>query len=54
MIPALMRQSEADLFEFEASLFYKASSRTARAAIQRHPVSRKEKEKILSANIGTV
>ena len=37
MIPALGRQKQADLCEFEASLVYKASSRTARA-IQRNPV----------------
>jgi hypothetical protein len=39
LIPALGRQRQADFedFEFEASLVYKVSSRTARA-IQRNPV----------------
>jgi hypothetical protein len=36
LIPALGRQRQVD-FEFEASLVYKVSSRTARA-IQRNPV----------------
>jgi hypothetical protein len=35
---------EAGGFEFEASLVYRVSSRTARAT-QRNPVSEKEKEK---------
>ena len=39
------REAEAGGFsEFEASLVYKVSSRTARA-IQRHPVSKKSKKK---------
>jgi hypothetical protein len=38
LIPALGRQRQADS-EFEASLFYKVSSRTARI-IQRNPVSK--------------
>ena len=36
--PAHMLQRQADLCEFEASLVYKASSRTARAVTQRNPV----------------
>jgi hypothetical protein len=36
LIPALWRQKQAD---FEASLVYKVSSRTARA-IQRNPISK--------------
>ena len=40
MIPALGRQ----ISEFEASLVYKVSSRTARA-IQRNPVSKKKTNK---------
>ena len=39
LIPALRRQRQANLCEFEASLVYKVSSRTARP-IQRTPVSK--------------
>jgi DNA repair photolyase len=42
-IPALGRQRQVD-FEFEASLVYRVSSRTARAT-QRNPVSKKKKKK---------
>ena len=38
LIPALRKQRQADLSEFEASLVYIASFKTARA-IQRNPVS---------------
>jgi hypothetical protein len=41
LIPALGRQA---ISEFEFSLVYKVSSRTARA-IQRNPVSKKQKTK---------
>ena len=41
--PALRRQGQADLCEFEANLVYRVSSRTAKAT-QRNPVL-KEKEK---------
>ena len=41
LIPALRRQRQC-ISEFEASLVYKVSSRTARA-IQRNPVSEKKK-----------
>ena len=44
LIPAHARQRQADLSEFEASLVYKASSRTARA-VYRNPVSKSKKEK---------
>jgi capsid protein len=37
LIPALGRESQVDLCEFEASLVYRVSSRTARAT-QRNPV----------------
>ena len=37
--PALGRQSQVDLCEFEASLVYKAGSRKARAT-QRNPISK--------------
>ena len=40
LIPALGRQRQEDLCEFEASLVYKASSRTARTVTQRNPVSK--------------
>jgi hypothetical protein len=45
LIPALGRQRQVDLLssEFEASLVYKVSSRTARA-IQRNTVSKKKKK----------
>jgi hypothetical protein len=43
VVAALERQKQVDS-EFEASLVYKVSSRTARA-IQRNPVSRKKKKK---------
>jgi hypothetical protein len=43
LIPALGRQRQA-ISEFEASLVYRVSSRTARA-IQRNPVSKKPKKK---------
>ena len=45
MIPALRRQRQVDLCEFEGSLIYRASSRTAMAVTQRNPVSKKQKEK---------
>jgi hypothetical protein len=43
LIPALGRERQA-ISEFEASLLYKVSSRTARA-IQRNPVSKNQKKK---------
>ena len=39
LIPALGRQMQVHFCEFEASLIYRASSRTARA-VQRNPVSK--------------
>lgn len=44
LVPALRKQRQVDLCEFEASLVYKVSSRTAKAT-QRHPVLEKRKEK---------
>jgi hypothetical protein len=44
LIPALRRQRQLDLYEFETSRVYRVSSRTARA-IQRIPVSKKKKKK---------
>ena len=46
LIPALGSQRQADLCEFEVSLVYKASFRTAKTVTQRNPVSKnKKKEK---------
>jgi hypothetical protein len=39
LIPALGREKQEDLCEFEASLVYRASSRIARAT-QRNPASK--------------
>ena len=44
MIPGLRRQRQVDICEFEASLVYKASSRTARTV--RNPVSKNKQTKI--------
>ena len=38
LIPALGKQRQADLCEFEASLVYRTSSRTGYKATQRNPV----------------
>ena len=50
LIPALRKQRQADLWEFEASLMYKASVRTARTVSQKTPVSggegRREKKQL--------
>jgi hypothetical protein len=42
--PSIQRQRQAGISEFEASLVYRVSSRTAKA-IQRNPVSKKKKKK---------
>jgi hypothetical protein len=44
-IPVLGRQKLVDLCEFEASLVYRVSSRTASAVTQRNPASKKQKLK---------
>ena len=44
LIPALRRQRQVDLCEFEASLVYRARSR---AVTQRNPVSKKKKNRFL-------
>jgi hypothetical protein len=46
LIPALRRQRQVDLCEFEASLVYKVSTRTAMAT-QRNPISGKLRENLL-------
>ena len=38
VVPALGRQRQVDLWEFEAILVYKSKSRTGSKAIQRNPV----------------
>ena len=43
LVPALRRQRQENLCEFEASLAYKASSRTARTT-QKNPVSKTNKQ----------
>ena len=44
LIPAPERQRQVDLCEFEASLVYKASSRTGRTVTQRSPITREKKK----------
>ena len=44
LIPALGRERQVDLCEFEASLVYRVSSRTVRDT-QRNPVSKETKNK---------
>ena len=44
LIPALRKQRQMGLCEFEASLVYRASSRTVRAT-QRNPVSKNKQTK---------
>ena len=49
LIPALRRQRQVDLCEFEASLVYEASSRTVRAVTQRNPDSQqKQQQRVFS------
>ena len=43
VIPALGRKRQVDLCEFEASLVYNVSSRTARDVTQRNPDLKKQK-----------
>ena len=44
-IPALGRQRQATIYEFEASLVYRASSRTARATQRISETKKKEKKR---------
>ena len=44
LIPALRRQGQADLCEFEASLVYRASSWIGSKATQKNPVSKNKKQ----------
>ena len=50
LIPALGRQRQTDLCEFEASLVYTVSSRTARAT-QRNSVSKNKNDKQMNKNV---
>ena len=45
LIPALRRQRQVNLCEFEASLVYRTSSRTAKTVTQRNPVSKERRER---------
>ena len=45
LFPALERQRQADLSEFETSLVYKAVSRSARTVTQRNPVLKNKNKK---------
>ena len=45
LIPALGKQRQSDLCEFEASLVYRASFRTGTKATQRNPVLKKQTNK---------
>ena len=56
LIPALGRQSQADLCEFEASLVYKVSSRTGSKSYTEKPClvnnnNKRKKRKIRCVNI---
>ena len=42
--PSILEAEAGDLCEFEASLVYKASSRTAKTVLQRNPVSKTNKQ----------
>jgi hypothetical protein len=44
-IPALRKQRQVDLWEFQASLVYRVSSRTARTLYRKNPVSKQNKTK---------
>ena len=50
IIPALRRQRQVDLWEFEASLVYKGNSRTARTITQRNPALKSKINKNKSKN----
>jgi hypothetical protein len=44
LIPAFRKQRQVGLYEFQASLLYRVSSRTSRAT-QRNPVTKKERRR---------
>lgn len=46
LIPALKKQRQGDLCEFEVSLVYKANSKTVRTVTQRDPVLRQRRENV--------
>ena len=45
LTPALRRQRQVDLYEFEASMVYSVSFRTGSKAAQRSPVSKNKQTK---------
>ena len=45
LVPALEKQRQADLSEFEDSLVCRVSSRTARTVTQRNPISKNKQTK---------
>jgi hypothetical protein len=45
LIPALERQGQLDLCEFEVSLVYRMSSRSAKATFTEKPYLKKQKNK---------
>jgi hypothetical protein len=51
LIPALGKQRQVDLHEFEASLVYKESSRPARAVTQWNSVSKTINKQINKAEV---
>ena len=46
LIPALGRQRQVDLCEFEASLVYRVSLKTTRAVTQKNPISKTNKQSV--------
>ena len=50
LLPAIRRQKQMDLFEFETSLVYRVSSKTARTT-QRNPVSKNNKTKTIGKTL---
>ena len=50
LIPALRRQRQADLCEFKAGLFYRASSKTAIELLSREILSRKKQNRTKAVN----
>ena len=43
LIPAFVRQRQAELYELEVNLVYRVSYMTARAVTQRNPVSKNKR-----------
>ena len=51
LIPALGRQRQVDICEFEASLVYKVSPRTARALQRNTVLNTKKKKKLINSMV---